>query len=194
MKVLSSVRKPEYRVGLTGKFVPDGEYYAAVILLNRKLIQIIKYCEKHGREVVVFIDQNVPAFFYGFLYTLGVKIRIIQDEPVMPSSPNIEVADIFEYITENCDVTVIIKRKDDDLDTDNEKIILIYNEKKVKDIRLRIDPREPVKKFVRSLPKNNDPYAVFYHEDLFERVPYNHWEEVMDQMPDIRDPFDREFL
>lgn len=193
MKTLASVAN-DYKVGLTGKFIARGDYYSVLPKLNSKLMQIQLYCKRYGKVVVVYIDQNVPAFFYGFIYQLGLSVKIVQDDSVPNSSPNVFAEDIKKYLEDTCDVTLIVRQKEDEIEFEGDFIDFIYTKKSSKEPFLTEDPRTPVKEYVKKMPVDSDPYAVFYHEDLFERVPYDRWNEVVDQMPDIRDPTSREFL
>lgn len=196
MRILAS-HSNEYKVGLTGQFDKNIAYTVYDILA--KLNQIHLYCKKWRKPVIIYVDEKCPAYLYKFMNTQGYKIIPVLKGEDNRSSYNEYAPDIHEFMENTCDVVVIVCTKEGkhDFEFDTEKSYvrikkeIPHSRKPSKTIE---NPNENVRSFVKKANKDGDPYSAFSHEPLWERIPYNHWNEVMDTMEDNRDNQNRQFV
>lgn len=185
-----------YPVGVTGEFNKEKDYLYSLGKIQVKLIQIMKYCRKYNKEVVLFLDENTPFEFYHYFYSQGLTIRPVLKEIGNSDSLHIvHTDDIKQFLDETCEVIFVVCTKEDKELFDFEKPTKYYllkdkiNNKKI----ITKDPNETLKKVIQKIKPKSDPYGIFFHELLYQKQPLTYYAEVMDTMPDINTLNDRSF-
>lgn len=196
MKHLASLSK-SYSLGITGKFDKQGGNYLTLIgQLQKKVNQIQTYCKKWRVPVTVYIDENTPFSFYSYLYTTGVKSKPVTLGESEDYNANIVVTkDIQQFFENQCDYIMIFCDKEEQEDFEFEKphkfLTVLPSDKK--ESRLTPDPAIVLREAIQKTKTRNDPYSIFFHEKLYQVVPYTHYNDLMESMPDINDLTSREF-
>lgn len=186
-----------YRVGVTGLFFTDGNYRRMLPALLSKIQQIVKYCKAYRVPVYVYVNSttapDIVKFLMSLKKTLHFTIHFVGAEDAITTGDVVGV-DADEWIAKNCDVTLVIKyKKDEDYVFDAEEFVeFLYTKSKPNDVRITFDPIKTVHDFKKRGVINDNAYVNFIHEDAWQRVEFDRWNEVMDQMPEIRDPYDRD--
>ncbi len=186
-----------YRVGVTGIFFEDGNYRKVLPSVLAKIQQIIKYCNSYRVPVYFYLNSStapdVVKFIMSLKKTLHFTVHFVGAEEAITTGDIVDV-DPDEWMAKNCDVTFVIKyKKEEDYFFDGEEFIdFLYSKSKPDDVRITFDPIKTVRDFKKRGVINDNAYVNFLHEDPWERVEFDRWNEVMDQMPEIRDPYDRD--
>lgn len=179
-----------YWVGIDGVFPPNVDAVQAASVMMKKLIQIKAYCARYSKPVAVLINSTrVPRYIHTAINALQIPMSSVVDKDVDAKYGDYYQVELpLEFIAKNSEVVLMFTdpNSDDDVDfgevqTPVVSLNLVVTEPRVS---LTLDPNEVVKTFKQPKVENNNPYALFYHEPLFRRVPYTYWKDLMDTMPD----------
>ncbi len=185
-----------YPIGITGEFNGDKNYLNSFSKIQVKLIQIISYCRKYNKEVVLYLDESTPFAFYHFFYAQGLSIRPVLKEDEESTSQNIIHTDnIHKFLDDNCNYIIILCDKEDKDLFEFEKPTQYYylKDKLPSEKIITKDPNSTLKQVVQHIKPKSDPYGVFFHEELYQRVPFTYYEQIMQTKPDLNALANREF-
>ena len=178
-----------YYVGVDGVFPSNADAVQAATLLIKKLIQIHAYCSKYAKPVTVMLNgSRVPSYIFTAVRALNLQLlTVVNKDADAKFGEYIQADDPFTFIGKNCDVFLVLKPADSeeevDLgDVDTPVVNLLFGTREPQ-VTIETDPNEVVRNFQQPKAKGGDPYAAFYHEPFFQRVPYTYWKDIMDTMP-----------
>lgn len=187
---MSSVsgRPMNYRVGLMGKFDPDGDYRKILPKLHRKCLQAKNYCDKYRVPITFFLSEDVPEEIKKVLMRT-YNIRFVQRESLGGQSKTIHGVDPDTWIKDNCDLIYYFTEDSHDYPDFGEAafIIFVYRLVKQPDVRRDPDPNYTVRKAVKKPAPQKDGYRGFNLIERWERVPNNHMQEQLINRPEFPD-------
>lgn len=178
-----------YYVGVDGEFLPNADPVSVATTLIKKLTQIKAYCAKYNKPVVVLVNSSrVPSYVHSTLRALNLNTISIVSKDVDAKCPMYyTVAKPLDFISKNTKVLLVLQPNTGETEFDVSeleipKVELMYSLLDEK-VSLTLNPNEVVKHFELPKLENKDPYAAFFHEPFFQRVPYTYWQDLMDSMP-----------
>lgn len=192
---LTKLRKGSvaYYVGVDGVFPDNADAVNATTALIKKLMQIKAYCSKYGKPVIVLINSSrVPKYVHTAIKALRIQmISVVTRDADAKYGDYYVAGDPLVFIARNSEVVLLLtpENSEEDVDfgdVDTAQVLLSYPLLK-ETVSITTNPNEVVENYKLPKPNNGSPYAAFYHEPLFRRVPYTYWQDLMDTMPDTRD-------
>lgn len=191
---LNSFRKDavNYYVGLDGTFGDRADAVSAATVLIKKLMQIKAYCAKYNKPVVVIVDSSrVPSYIHSTLRGLNTKFLsvVTRDADAKYTDYYVHESPLV-FLAESCDVVIFLKNAETEEEVDlgdyeTPKVVLNYSTLPLRETML-LSPDEVVRNAPQTKIDNGSPYAQFFHEPFFRRVPYTYWQDLMDTMPDTK--------
>lgn len=175
-----------YYVGLTGVFADNANQSEVLSSLFKKMMQVKQYCGKHNKQVFVLADETVPDYATKMVQALRISVTSIRKQASTSALPYFQDDNPTQFILANANVVLAFSQEGSDYELDAEDTpILRYTytllEKQPTTVT---NPEETVRLSPEpKAPENDSPYYAFQHEDLFTRVPYNYWEQLMNEYP-----------
>lgn len=196
MKTLSSVSNL-YKIALTGKFDEQhGNYLNAIGNLQKKIMQITGYCKTYDKTVVLYLDESTPFFFYNFLRQLNVTvIPVLESDKEDENLNSVETKSPKAFFENNCEFILVVCTKEtkDDFEFETPTKFFILQSVDTRIAQQVKDPNITLKDAVQKVKQMSDPYNMFWHDLLYEIVPFNYYDEIMQTKPDLNALTDREF-